>query len=318
MDSEKIYLDCEECIQLFSKKEVYIFGAGIDAEQLTQQLSGSVNIVAYVDNNRNGNGNIFYGKEILNISQYLNRRNSTQPVIIASYRFAREICEQLNGLSLKPGIDYFVWDDMYLFHFDENTEKYIHFMSGVWRKYKRVNTAKKLLLPFDNRHDLMSVIYAYCGNYFAEKYNCTIYGYLRFGMSLSNASKVIEEIYKAFNVEGLIDPVLTVEQQKEADRICDSVWEGLETWEDWDRITIYGIHFGTTIIRHLLRVYIPEFDLKSKKMYSFLKQSVVTIVFWYYYIFENDIKVILLADGVTWDGYIRDIAIAKGIPTYAL
>ena len=322
MDFTTIYLDFNKCIQLFSNQEVYVFGTGIDAEQLTRQLAEYVDIVAYVDNYRSGDGRIFYEKEILDVTQYLERRNKNQnknqPILIASYRFANEICEQLQQIGCEPGVDFFVWDDMYLYHFDENSKKYVEFMNTIWGKQKRNNTSKKVLLPFDNRHDLMSVIYAYCGNYFAEKHHASIYGYLRFGMKREDASNVIEEIYKSFQMKDLIDSSLSEEQRIEADQICASLWRELRTWEDWDRISIYGIHFGTTIVRHLLRVYIPSFDPRDERMYLFLQRSVDTVVFWYHYIMENDIQVVLLADGVSWDGYIRDIAITKGIPTYAL
>lgn len=318
MDAEKIFLNCEECIRLFSSKDVYIFGTGIDAEQLTKQVSDYVNILAYVDNNRYGDGNIFHGKEILNASQCLDQKDKNQPILIASYRFSTEISEQLHQLGCIPGIDYFIWDDMNLFHFDESTKKYIQFVKDIWKEKKRENTSKIILIPFDNRHELMPMIYAYCGNYFSEKYNACIYGYLRFGMKKNNASSVMKEIYNAFQVKDLIDPSLSKEQKIESEKICISIWETLETWEDWNNITIYGIHFGNTIIRHLLRVYIPSFDLRDKKMYSFLQKSVDTIVFWYHYIFENDIKIVFLSDGVSWEGYIRDIALTKGIPTYAI
>lgn len=106
--------------------------------------------------------------------------------------------------------------------------------------------------------------------------------------------------------------------KKEADTLVAKVWDTLYTWEDWKRITIYGIHFGTTMIRHFLRVYVPVFELRSEYMYEFLKKSIYTITFWYHYINENDLKMVFLADGVSWEGYIRDIAISKGIPTYAI
>ena len=53
-------------------------------------------------------------------------------------------------------------------------------------------------------------------------------------------------------------------------------------------------------------------------MHDFLKLAVRTIVFWYHYIHDHNFKVVLLGDGTNWDGYIRDIAIDKGIPAYAL
>jgi hypothetical protein len=316
--TEHIFLDKNDCIRLFSGKEILVFGTGVDGEQVEKELSESIHISAYIDNYRSGEGHLFYGKDIICLKQYLSQNYERKIILIASYRYAMEICKQLSDHNLLQGIDFFVWDDMYLFHYDNITKDYINFLSCIWKKHKKSDDSKKILVPFDNRHDLMSIIYAYCANYFAEKYDAVIYGYIRYGSSYSNSSNVIKSIYNAFNVKSLINVKLSDKQLSEAEEICENVWSKLETWEDWKNITIYGICFGTTIIRDFLRVYVPDFDLKDKKMYQFLKKTVKTIVFWYNYIYENDIKVVLLADGVTWDGYIRDIAITKGIPTYAL
>lgn len=316
--NDRIFLNQEECKKLFLGKKVFIFGTGVDAEVAQKELSRYAIITAYIDNNRYGKGNRFCGKDIISLEQYFSQRGSEQQIIVASYRYAMEICKQLTEADLRPEKDFFVWDEMNLFHCDISTKKYIKFLNDVWKPYKKCNHTNQILVPFDNRHDLMSVVYAYCSNYFAMKYDAVIYAYFRKGSKYSNASTIMKEIYNAFNVEELINPKLSEQQQKEAENLCDSIWKTLLTWEDWKNITVYGICFGTTIIRDFLREYIPCFDLKSKKMYLFLKKSIETIVFWYHYIFENDIKVVLLADGVTWDGYIRDIAITKEIPTYAL
>lgn len=318
MISDNVFLDEEDCKRLFLGKEIFVFGTGVDGEYVERTLSENTNIIAYIDNYRSGKGKLFYNKCIISLEQCIEQRDKNQPILIASYRFAMEISEQLVSWNLSPGIDFFVWDQMYLFHYDISTKNYIKFLSDIWKKYKKVNTTNKILVPFDNRHDLLSTVYAYCANYFAEEYNAEIYGYMRYGSAYTNASKVIKDIYNAFNVVSIIDTNLNEKQEKEANEICNSIWNDLSTWEDWKNITIYGICFGTTIIRDFLRVYIPSFDLKDKKMYQFLKKTVQTIVFWHHYIFENDIKIVLLADGVAWEGYIRDIAITKGIPTYAL
>ena len=312
------YLTKTECRRLFDGKKIFVFGTGVDAEQLTQELGDCVNIRAYIDNRRAESGSMFYGRAIVSLEQGLMRRNKKEPILIATYRFAGEIIEQLEDAGLIPCVDFFVYDNMQIFHSDEITERYIGFLDNIWREHKRFNTSKKILIPFDNRHDLMSVIYAYCGNYFAEKHNASIYAYFRGGALYSNASETMKNIYRAFNVEEVIDPQLNRNLQKEADELCFTVWNELVTWEDWNNITIYGIHFGTTIIRDFLRRDIPTFDLKEEKMHQFLQRAIGTIVFWYHYIFENDISAVLLADGVSWDGYIRDIAVSKGIPTYAV
>ena len=197
------YLNCEECKKVFSGKEIYIFGTGVDAETATQSLSEFVKIKAYVDNYRSGN--IFGGKEILSLAECVEQKKETQRILIASYRFGLEIAKQLESHNLTLGCDFYIWDDMYIFHGDAATKRYINFMSNIWKNYKRTNSKNIVLLPFDNRHDLNSAIYAYCGNYFAQKYDAIIQGYFRGGSSYTNASPLMKEIYAAFNVESLID-----------------------------------------------------------------------------------------------------------------
>lgn len=317
LENEKVFLDLVECLELFGGHEVFIFGTGVDAELAKDALQDNVSVIAYVDNYRFGEGNYFLGKEIINLQQCLDRRSEKQPIIIATYRFGIEIAEQLELTGLMPGEDFYIWDEMCLFHHNEDTLKYTQFMKDIWSGHKQ-NGTNKVLIAFDNRHDLLSASYAYCANYFAEKYEAKIYAYARGVESAKGASPIIKGIYEAFNVEEIVDPVLNEKQQAEAEKLCEEIWSRLYTWEDWKNIEVYGICFGTTIIRDFLRVYIPTFDLRSEKMYSFLQKSIHTIVFWYHYINENDVKVVLLADGVAWDGYIRDIANTKGIPAYAL
>lgn len=314
----KILKSCSECKDLFSGKEIFVFGAGVDGEKLYNKLADTVTIGAFIDNRRCGKGNYLCGKEIISLSEFKKRRTNSQPIIIAAYRFIREISSQLMQEGFIPEKDFFAWDDMCIYHADEITNRYIQFMSGIWRKEARKRSEKIVLVPFDNRHDHSSVMYAYCSNYLAEKYDASIYGFCRYGVSVQNASNVIFDIYKAFNVVELIDSSLNAVMQEESHNILKELWENLYTWKDWKNITIYGICFGTTVIRDFLRENVPDYDLRSDFMYSFLKRTVDTIVFWYHYINEHDIKTVLLADAVCWEGYIRDIAITKGIPTYAV
>lgn len=315
---ENFFLDCDKCRKLFINKDIFIFGTGVDAERAMKELSEYANILAYIDNNRHGKERYFYEKRIIDLECCLKQRNKQQPIVVATYRFAMEISSQLSDIGLELGKDFFVWDEMHLFCHDVNTKKYIDFLNNIWKKDNKCNNKSKVLIPFENRHALESIIFAYTSNYFAQKWNADIYAYFRLNTNLTNASEVVKDIYKAFNVKNLIDPSLDGKQQNEVDKILDAIWCNLFTWEDWKNITIYGICFGTTIIRELLRIYIPSFDLRDQKMYLFLKKAISTIVFWHDYIFTNDIKVILMADGVNWEGYIRDIAITKGIPVYAV
>lgn len=312
------FLDCSECKQLFADKEIFVFGAGVDGEKLYSKLADTISIGAFIDNKRSGKGNFLCGKEIISLEQFRQRRTNQQPIIVAAYRFMTDICNQLIVEGFVPDKDFFIWDDMCIHHRDEITEQYIAFMSDVWREKKRKISDRIILIPFDSRHDQNSVPYAYCSNYLAEKYDASIYGYCRYGASVENASEVVLDIYKAFHVVGLVDSSLNEDMQRESDAVFKDIWNGLYTWKDWKNITVYGICFGTTVIRDFLRENVPDYDLRSQRIYAFIKKTIDTIVFWYHYINEHDIKTVLLADAVCWEGYIRDIAITKGIPVYAV
>lgn len=318
MKKNDLYVDSKQCNELGKQQSIYIFGTGVDAEELRRELSDEINILAYIDNNRYGDDYIFYGKRIISFSEYLKQKKKGEIVIVASYRFGKEMCKQLSDNGLIPGKDFYMWDEKHLFHFDTDTKNLVQFLKKLWGSKKRTNTANKILVAFDNRHEILPIMYAYCSNYFAEKFDAAIFGYLRGGADSSNASEIMKEIYHAFNMEDIVDTTMNDMQEKEADKICEDLWKTLYTWEDWKNISVYGIDFGTTIIRHFLRMEIPCFDLREEKMHRFLNKAIKTIVFWYHYINSNNIKTVLLADGVQWDGYIRDIAITKGIPTYAI
>lgn len=312
------FLNCSECKELFADKEIYVFGAGVDGEKLHNKLADTISIGAFIDNKRYGDGNSLCGKEIISLEEFQKRRTNNQPIIVAAYRFMMDISNQLIKEGFIPDKDFFIWDDMCIHHRDKITDRYITFMSDIWKDKKKELTGRIILVPFDSRHDQNSVQYAYCSNYLAEKYDASIYGYCRYGASVKNASEVVLDIYKAFNVVGLVDSSLTEELQKESDAIFENVWDGLYTWKDWKNISIYGICFGTTFIRDFLRENVPDYNLRSERMRVFVKATVDTIVFWYHYIQDHDIKNVLMADAVCWEGYIRDITITKGIPVYAV
>jgi hypothetical protein len=312
------FLDCDECKEIFAGREIYVFGAGVDGEKLYQKLADTVNICAFIDNKRYGKGNYLCGKEIINLEQYRQRKTGDQPIIVAAYRFMVDISEQLVKEGFVPEKDFFIWDDHCIHHANTIAKQYIKFMSDIWGEKKREQTDRIVLVPFDSRHDQNSVQYAYLSNFLAEKYDASIYGFCRYGASVENASSVVFDIYKAFNVVGLIDSSLNKEMQKESDDILRQVWENLYTWKDWKDLTVYGICFGTTVIRDFLREDLPDYDMRSQRIYNFIKKTIDSIVFWYHYIMEHDIVTVLLADGVCWEGYIRDIAITKEIPTYAV
>lgn len=147
------------------EQNLYIFGAGVDAETAYKKIKKDV--VAFIDNYRNGEDFKFYGKPIISFDTYMNSRTKHDLIIIATYRFSREIGEQLNRAGLIAGKDYYIWDEQYLYHEDDATEKFIRFMEKIWSPYqvKAIKNNAKILIPFENRHDTAAIVYAYCGNF---------------------------------------------------------------------------------------------------------------------------------------------------------
>lgn len=315
MADSSYYIDFET-IKKIKHKDIYVFGTGVEAESLTKKVRNLVNIVAYIDNFRYGKDKFFYGKNIYNMNDYLNIVNDSKVIVIATYRFGIEIEEQLIKNGLVKGKNFYFWDDANLYIQDSITTRYINFLSKIWAKENVCSGTFKILVPFDNKHDTQPIVFAYFAHYLAKKYNASIVAYLRMLMKKKDASPILEKIYDVININEFIDYRLTGEQSERVKDICESLWKNLYTWEDWNRITLYGIHFGTTFIRDYNRYFIPQFDLRNEYTFKFLNRAVSMVVFWYDYFSNNDVKTVILGDGVASDGYIRDIAISKGIPCY--
>lgn len=314
MDS--IYYIDSETIEKIKYKNVYVFGTGVEAESLTKKVGKFINIVAYIDNFRCGKDKFFNEKRIYSVNDYLNILDNSKVIVIATYRFGVEIEEQLIKIGLVRGDDFYFWDEANLYIQDSITTKYIEFLTKIWVKENVYGSTSKIIVPFDNKHDTQPIVFAYFAYHLAKKYNASITAYLCMLMEKKDASPVLKKIYEAININEFIDYKLTDEQSERVEDICKSLWEELYTWEDWNRITIYGIHFGTTFIRDYNRFFIPQFDLRNDYTYKFLKRAVSMVVFWYDYFTNNDVKAVILGDGVASDSYIRDIAISKGIPCY--
>ncbi len=315
MVSGKECVDEVWCKQNLKDKQVYIFGAGVDGEKTYKRLKEENHIVAFIDNKKCGN--FFCDKKVISLEEYKRIKTKDTIILVAVYRYVLEVVEQLLKEQFEAGKDFFVWDDMHILQPDDICIKYVELQKKIWEEEK-IESDNQILLAFDNRHDTDTVIYSYCANYLAKKYNASIMGFCRYGADYRNASNVMIDIYKSINMKEIIKTDLSVELQKESERIFSELWDGLYTWEDWKNITIYNIRFGTTVIADYLRMKIPNFDLRDFEVKQFIKKTVDTIVFWYNYIVENKVKAVVLADGVCWEGYIRDIAITMGIPAYAV
>ena len=314
---ESLYLSDDECKNILANKEIYIFGAGLDAEELQARIGNDTKILAYIDNYKASEIAYFCERRIISLEQCLKIRKKEELILVSSHIYAMEICQQLSEVGLVPCQDFYVWDAMCVYHHNEETREFISLTKEILPR-REGSAEKKILVPFARSHLMNRIRTLYCANYFAEKLDATLIGFLPYHEKQVNVLSVFTDIYEAWNVKECVQEELTVRQIEEVDRLCSQLWTTLDTWEDWNNIVIYDIPFGATIVSNFLRRYIPTFELKSEKMYAYLKRCIEIIVFWYQYIYENDIVMVFLLDAVTIDGFIRDIALTKGIPTYCV
>jgi hypothetical protein len=313
--TDKIFLTKTECLEMFQNTDIYVFGISRDTSEFLNEMGGKINVVAYVDNYKCGENNFYNHKGIISVDAFIQERGNL-PIIITAGRYAKMIQNQLMDSGLEAGKDFFVWDDNCLFHSDEHITRLIDRFKQIWKEEPE-DSGSQILIPFDNVQYANNVQYAYFANYMAKKYGASIMAYCKFGFDRSNASSSVEAIFKSFHVKDIIDVRIDDAMEKEADQLESEIWPTLYFWGDWKQITIYGVHYGTTMLRDYFRRYIPSFDIRGEKMHEFLKSSIRLIVFWNHYFKNHNVKVVLLSDGTNWEGYIRDTAIANEIPVYA-
>lgn len=306
----------KDIINNYNDKSVYIWGTGDDAEHLYTIISDKVEIEGFIDSYRYGY--YFHNKLVLDGKEINSFLKDDCLVVIASYKKGIEILSGIEGKDLVVGNNFFLYDDAFIFHENQDIKEYISFNKKVWEQKKVKNPKTIILAPFFNIHDGMSIIYAFFANRMAEKYNGRIIGYIERGLQERNLSDVMRNVYSSINYSEIMSGVLTELQKKRASVLAEELWKGINTWSDWKRIEVYGIEFGTTIIRYMNRFENPSINPSNIRNKAILEKSLQFVVYWYDYFEDNDIKVVFLKDGATWEGFIREIAIYKNIPTYAL
>ncbi len=292
--------------------KICVFGTGIDADVMIRDTGIEDSILFFIDNNRNGHK--YRNKPIISVDDYVKNGLDTI-IVIASYRFANEIAKQLT----ERGIAFYIWDNECVFHYNNDIKKYIEFNQKIWGDKKISEAENEILVAFDNKHAVNSITHtAFFANHFAQKYKAKIVGYFRFGGKKEDISNVVLEVYKSINLQNVVDYNLTPQQEQEVNSIVEEKWNNINDWDDWLKIEVYGIKIGNTLIRHLVRHYIPEFEVKAAAHKIFLKEALSLFIFWHDYFKKHKVKTVLLLDGVCWESYIREIAIDKGIDVYTV
>lgn len=290
-------------------RRIYIYGCGTDGKELINQIK-DLNLIGFIDTYKEGD---IANYPCVKLKKY--HHHCGDFIIIASSMYYQSMIDNLDDLGLTIGKDYAVYDKDFFFHKNESIEKIIKWNQEHFIPLKDANN--RILIPFENIHDSSIMTYAYYSNYYADKYNAVIDCFIRRGGMIENTSPVIREIYESFGAN-IVNIKLDYDEELESESIFNSIWNSVDSVSDIKNIYIYGIHFGTTIIRDYLRYRTPHFDIRNDEIKNFVKDRINHIVFWYHRIMEYDYKIVLLWDGVHWEGYIRDIALNKGIPCYAL
>ena len=139
------------------------------------------------------------------------------------------------------------------------------------------------------------------------------------GKDLMYRFKAEREMHRSYNVSKIIDFELNPEQTFRARNLFVQIWSNVNTWSDLEKIEIDKINFGISIIRDYLRWGSPTIELKTNDFAQSLWFAIQRIVFLFDYFQQNkNIKTVILWDGVGRDSFLRDIAIANGIPTYLI
>lgn len=307
-----MYLNSENLLKHFMGRKCYVYGAGDDGKNFYTVFSEQLEIAGFIVSARHES----FLLHMPVFSSDICRNDEVKGnIIIATRKYEKEICDYLCNLGLIKGEDFFVWDKDGLHDPDTNALRLIEWNDRIWKKKRVGFDGNKILIPIESSFDSNVIYYAYLTDLLNKQYNAEIECYIRNGNN--DVYEVMKSLYRSFGVQKIIYPNLTKEQEKRADYLFDVEWGKINSFSDWNKITIFGISFGLTIIRSYLRFKELDISPRSETFKAHLYECIRTIVFWYDRFEKYDYKVVIMWDGVHWEGFIREIALSRGIPVYA-
>ncbi len=319
-----------EIVSRFAKRAVIVYATGGEGDDFVQSFKSDLDI-KYVANLQYVTGHFEcmppidpkIGEDIKDLDALVSVRKD-EPIFVLSRKYWVELVDLLEAKGLKLGAELFFWEQGY--PRTELISKFIKHNESVWSSEK-IESVNKILVPFeDSKHWFeagKSVPYAYVGNYLAKKYNAEINCYLR-GHSVQRdlmyKHRTSRDISRSFNANGIFDVACNRQQTRDAKKLFDEIMSTVNNWHDLQNIKVDGIPLGNAIIRDYCRFFVPSVDMKSSPDFVRIVRRICRrIVFMLeYFQWHDDIKAIVLFDGVCREGPMRDIAVSKGIPTYAL
>lgn len=313
----KRYIDSNDVVNKFYEKDIFLFGAGRDGKQFLDQFAMKMNIVAVVDNGLFENGL----KEINKIPIWdyiqLKQKRKKEPIIIASLDYAYDIQLQLEEQGYSLNTDFYIWNPKAL-EVNVHTKKIIEHNRKIWKINHLEKRKNRILLRHYKGHESIYVDWSYYANNLASKYEAQLWTW---GWYYDFYDDGVNQIYQSFNVNRVLFIDLTHEQKEKVDRLTQQLWKVLKTKNDWLNITIDGYTFGEDIYACYIRGHLDDIceDLQDVRFRIYLKKMIMWIVFWLdYFDLYNDVKAIVLADGLYEDAIIRKIAIKHGIDVYGI
>ena len=307
----QLYLSFDDALIQLTGKRIIIYGYGKDGSLFYDMAKNKLRIESIIDNGKVGNIVDDIG---IKSSLFLEDMDDDIIVVITATSVETEIKEELNDLGYIDGENLFIWDRRHFYTHDENVDSIIKWSKSYFDRID--DKENKILIPYESCHDIHIVLYAYVIDYLCKLYDASAESFIRGGKK--EVFPTLREIYSAINVKKIIIPELNNEQKNRAEILCEECWDTINDFSDWREITVYGIRFGTTIVRHYNRVNIPYFDPKDIRLKDYLKECMETIVFWKDYFDNNSVRAVVLWDCGNWEGFIRDIGITMGIPTYTI
>lgn len=306
----------ENNLNRFDNREIFVFGTGMASNLFMEKYENKIKVKAFIDNNSDAKRK-FWGKRVLSVGNMLDIRTD-EPIVLAVFNSVFDITEQLLSYNRVPIQDIYVWDDMCLFHMDDNVKTFYKKILSINLDRHKHSDNRKVLL--EAQWSISTLIYPeFClANYFADKYDASINLVLPRNRRPDNFSPVVRKLMEVSNLGEIIDNEMTIDTLKERDEIFDRIWSKLRSWDDWKEIVVYGIDFGSTFTRNFMRFCMPDFNARSDSIRQAVYESISSIVFWKNYLERNDVKTIILLDGVNNGGFLRDLAVTKGIPVYAM
>lgn len=318
-----MFYDSDVCIPLHQikkfclGKKTVVYGAGADGKMI-KNYHPDLKVDFFIDRDPKSTSEKVYDFETAidiikeNMGEYI--------ILIGSRHYREEMSRNLDAKGFVPGEDYYHVD----YSYDKSVQRFVEHNLNVWKNNLYNNTEDELLMALVSSVDIMrlreiELFSTYYSNILASKKRCSIKGFVT--DDLDCTTKVLPsvlEVYRSANLSEIISITLSSEQSAEVEKLYNKNVSNLKSFEDWNKIEVFGINFGISIMRSYLRYGELEFAPDNRGFRSTLKECLRWIVFWSDYFNTHSIKLVMLIDGLYHEGIINSIAHSRGIPVFYL